>query len=657
MKIPSDRKFTQTNEGDIFGVLHESKNMIFDTALGKAFLSRKAVALMSSVLDADFSQPIAINYFSNSYIVLTDDEMFEGSINGDAYTEISGTPAISLKSDSIVFNGYLYVTTDSNLSRWDGVSTWNNSLASLTSGVPHPMAIFDSLTTYKLAIGDGNAVRTYDTSHAANPTVLTLPSQFQITTLRYRNGYLYIGTKNLNGGEARVFIWNGSGANAQYECPIGADWVFSMTEYSTSVAIVTSQGVLLQITGTSYKELAKFPIANYPDMRWGGTGNGRVFNRGMVTIGQSIYINVDGDIDGGFIPEMRSGIWVFHPLVGLTHRAASTTDRTRRDAVASVTDSVLTTSFSHNLKTGDAVIFDGVSGLTGVSQDVVYFATVMSATSFKLSLSRKSLQAGRFVTIGGTPNGSDLLVLGYNTEYGATYQPSSGAIARTVSDEVPIQSLTSEIIWGSRTENQAGDVVYVLNAFNDAWNIGHIATQRIYSENIEQTWNQIYAFIDGLELDNERLIFKAQTKFQEIPPIFLAGVWLNTSTINTTSADQYSLLGDLEEGDEIVIVDGYGQGQTCHIAEDGISVSSGTYSIAVDEEIGTVNGALSFYATNYKKLASRTAENKDNKEYVKSDVSKGKQTAWISLKVEFRGFRMALNVLDLLNAIQKSGKE
>jgi len=53
MKIPTDNKFTQLNQGDLFGFLNDSKNMILDVP-GKAILSRKPIVIMSSVVDADF---------------------------------------------------------------------------------------------------------------------------------------------------------------------------------------------------------------------------------------------------------------------------------------------------------------------------------------------------------------------------------------------------------------------------------------------------------------------------------------------------------------------------------------------------------------------------------------------------------------------------
>lgn len=658
MRIPEDQLYIQTNQGDTFGVLGDTRNMILDVP-GKVMLSRKPVAILTSLVDADVGYTMSLVYFSDSYIAVTEDEIFEGTLDGRTWGQVASSPATSLSTDAIVFNGYLYVTTDNNLSRWNGNATWNNSLASLTSGVPHPMCTFDSLTTYKLAIGNGNTVKTYDTSHNANATVLTLETQYQVTSLRYRNGYLYVGTKNLNGGEAKVFIWNGDGVNPQYECPVGSEWIFSMCEYGTSVAVVTGAGQLLQVVGSTAKELAAFPVAFKPDVRWqGGTGlllNGKVFNRGMVAIKENIYINVEGDVDVGFVPEMKSGIWVYNPVTGLNHRTTSVTDDVVRDTSLSVSNSVITTSAAHKLKTGDAVVFDSVSGLTGVSDQYLYYVTVLTTTTIKLSMSRTGVEEEEYVTIGGTPTVGDVLVYSENSEYGSNYRGTSGAIMRTVYAESPLPHLTSEIIWGTKTDNPSGDDIYALNAFSDSYNVGTFSTQRIYSEYLEETWKEAYAFIDGLFLEDEQVQMKIQTKFQDPSQLqVLSGVWASADTINLNVPAEFAAWADIQEGNELVLINGYGQGYTVHVQEGGITTTALTVSLKVDEELGSAGEEVEFYFTTFKRCNfPKTNEEKGRMEYIRAEIENSNST-WCILKFEMRGFRTAINTVDL-SKVKHSG--
>ena len=155
MKIPSNNQWTQLNDGDIHGILHETQNLTFDKK-GKLKLSRKAFNRYNSGNNANLGYSLGLTYYDDQYLALTDDSIFQYDFGGDAVSEITGgTPA--LNSDLQVIYGLAYFTEDANLSSFNG-STVTSSLYSLTTGVPHPMTVFDSFTTFKLAIGDGNLV-------------------------------------------------------------------------------------------------------------------------------------------------------------------------------------------------------------------------------------------------------------------------------------------------------------------------------------------------------------------------------------------------------------------------------------------------------------------------------------------------------------------
>jgi hypothetical protein len=275
----------------------------------------------------------------------------------------------------------------------------------------------------------------------------------------------------------------------------------------------------------------------------------------------------------------------------------------------------------------------------------------------KLSLSRKGVAEERYVTIGGTPGLSDRLVLTKNSDFGSNYAGTSGAIGRTVYNETPLDHWTSEVIWGCKTESPSGTDIYVLQTFSDAFNIGSLTTQRIYSEEIEESWNALKAYIDGLEIEDEKIIVKIQTEHQE-PSIVLHGVWANGNTIHLNDTDEYVAWLDIEAGNEIVIVNGLGQGQSCHVTEDGVDDSSATMvTFKVDEEIGTANSVVEFYFTNFKKCGGdKTREKQDVTEFIKAEIENAK-SPWVMIKLEFRGFNIALNVVDLSSSAQKSSFE
>ena len=658
MKIPSNKLWTQTNNGEVTGILNDTSNMAFDS-VGQAKLAHRPAALYSSVSDANFKYVMNIVWFAGSYQIITSDgsaPIFSGSQDGGAWTNRSDyTPACGLNSDATIFKDatttQLIVTTDTNFAKWNGGGTINYALGTLTTGVPHPCCTFD--TDASLVIGNGNTVNYYDTTYTVTKT-LTLPSKYQVTTLRYRNGYLYIGTKHLYGGEARIFLWNGSGNGAQYECPVGAEWVYSMTEYGISVAAITSEGQLIQVSGSSFTVLANLPVYNYPHARW-NIGNssliGKVLNRGMKAVGQSIYINIDGSVDLGYVPEMKSGLWIYEPNTGLTHRATSSTDEMVRDTTFTVSGETLTTSATHNLKTGDGVTFFFLTGITGAVRDVVYYVTVTGTNTIKLSQSKKALARGSYLQLGGTAT-ADTLIYFPNTDHGYQVGATSGAIALTTSSDSPIKLLSSEVIWGSRTKNEAGTAVYTLNGFMENNNVGSFTTQRIYTDNIEQNWNEVFTFLDGITTSEDKLVVKVQTAAQA-DIMKLSGTWASDSVLNSTNTYDYTAWLDIEEGDEIIFIDGKGQGKTSHVTQ--IDTSASTVSLTLDESYGTAGQSVYFHRTSFKKIGTYTTDNKD-KEYLKASLVDIAPSPWIKIKCELRGNGTAVNMLELTNVIQKSNK-
>jgi hypothetical protein len=656
MKIPSNKLWTQLNEGEVTGILNDTRNIALDT-VGQARLSRKAVAIMSSDSNANFGYVVAIVYFGGNYTVVTSDKIFQGELDGNTFSEVTAyTPSVQTYSDAIVFNSRLVVTTATQITDWDGATDDNYTLGALTTGVPHPMAIFDSNPTYKLAIGNGNTVKTYDTSYNANATILALPTQFIVTSLRYRNGYLYVGTKTTDGSEARIFIWNGSGTNAQYECPVGAEWVFSMTEYGSSVAAITNAGQLIQVSGSQYVQLAALPIYYAPHASWERAATnssfGKVFNRGMATIGQNIYLNIEGGVYTGFVPEMKSGVWVFDPEVGLYHKSSYSTDVLVEDDTLSVTNSIITTAANHNLLTGDGVQFRTTTGLTGLSNDYVYYVTVIAANQIKLSLSREGVVNENYVTIYGTAGALDVLVYYPNTHYGDIIgSTSSGAIAQSTIKETPIGLLVSEVIWGTRAQDETFNNVYSLNAFSDQNNIGYLTTQRIYTDNIEQTWREVYTFIDGITTSNDEVVVKVQTKAQP-QRIELEGIWTSSNTINTFETREFTAWRDIKDGDEIIFTQGEGQGRTAHVVGTP-EFSTTVATITIDEDYGTAENRVYLYRTNFKKIGVFNATNKDN-EFFKAPLLDIGSSPWIKVKCELRGAGTVVNMLELSNVIHKN---
>lgn len=651
MKIPSNNQWSQTNDAT-FGVLNNTQNISFDQP-GKLQLSRKPVALYTSDDDANLGYILSIVYYNGNYVAITDDGLFNFDLSAGTASQITSSPNTTNSSDGQVLYGRLYVTIDNNLSYWNG-SAWTNSIETLTSGVPHPMTVFDSFTTYKLAIGDGNTVTLIDSSGNNSGTDLTLPSQYQVTTLAYRNGYLYVGTKHLNGGEAKVFVWDGATGNANYEIPVGASWIFSITEYQSTVVLITDQGQLLAISGNSTIELANLPVYHDAYAVWqdGSTGltlNGRVMHRGLQTVGDNIYINLDGSLDAGYIPNMKSGLWVYDPQVGLYHKSGNSSDRYVEDTTFTFSNNEITTSANHNLKDGDAIEFAAIGSMTGVKASTPYYVSVTGSNTIKLALTRKALKNNNFVTLGGSVSGDQLIYVP-NTDYYASFNGAQGAVTLSAKGSGQLEIWSSPVVWGSQMTDIDGNTLYAINTFTDSFNVGSFTLQKIYGSNILQTWQKVTGFVKGLLNSNEEIVLKYKKEDgHSKPSTVYQGVWGSDTTIHSVSStydeDEWD---DIEVGDEITIVDGYGRGYTAHITTKD---TGSTFVLTLDESIGTANKTVYFYVDNFKKVNTQTSDREYN-ELVTFGLPAIKSPS-IELKVELRGFEPEISWLDIENTTNK----
>lgn len=642
MKIPPNGQWTQTNDGDIFGVLHETHNIYFDKK-GEAKLSRKALALVDSGTSG-FGEVLSIVYFDGDYHIVTDEKVFLGSLDLDNFSAVGSSPDLGSVSDGLVVFDRLYVSDTTALAYLNTSGSWTTGIGSLTATYPHPLGVFDSLPTYKLAVGDGNTVKTYDSSGNLNPTTLTIPSNYLVTSLVYKNGYLYIGTKEINGREAAVFLWNGDGTAAQYKVDVGASWVYSMTPYRGLIALVTNEGEVLALNGASVQQLATFPVFHVQGARWeaGNSTRGKVYNRGMIAIGDSLYINASGRVEVGSVPEMKSGVWCFDPGVGLYHYASPSTDLWTADSGITISSSVITTSTTHNLKTGDMVTFSAISGITGISAATPYYAIVESTTTLKISGSRQGAFDGTYITLSGTAT-SDTMNYAPNTDFGDIYQADSGAIAVCNYLDTPDPLFGTDILFGSEMKNNADAEKDVLCVLSSRYNEGSFTTQKLYTDNISQVWKSIYTFINGIVGDDEKIIVKYRdADSTSLPSTPVAITWSSSTVFTTTDPAVKSLLS---EGHEVRFIQGRGQGRCAHVT--AISTSVNTTEVTVDESYGSAGATGDVMFTNFKKIDTVTN--------ARTQSAWSKSTAdtknnWIELRVEPRGFEPAVQIIDLTNS-------
>lgn len=645
MKIPANNRWSQLNSGKLMGFLNETKGVHFDKA-GTVTLSKRPSAFYTSTEDADFGALKAILYFNDTYNFITDDEFFHGDLAGSNLTKSTGSVALSKGTDAVVVYGRLYVSGDVAVDWWNG-SSWNGTISvTLTTGKEHPMCEFESQNTHKLAIGNGNTVTLYNSSHSAASDVLTLPQNQEVTCIRYRSGYLYVGTKNINGDHARIYIWNGSGSAAQYAPSVGASIVSSMTEYGSSVAFVTSAGQLRTLEGSTIKTLANFPIYHAQGKEWTNTSDvyftGKVFNRGMITDGDRIFISVDGLNEGEWVHGMYSGLWAFDPAVGLYHKAPFSDDRHTSVGGIAVDSDTITVNADHDAETGDAILVTNVGSLTGITVDTTYYAIRVSTTKFRLASTMYDAHNGNQLTIGGTATSSVFRYTPTN-QIGDYYGAEQGAVSLYSPLELPRDIWNGGVIFGGKSN----DGIYGVNLLTQARSVGSFDTQKIYASKIKEVWQQITPFIENLNLDNEAVRIKVKTKDKfGLPTLPRNMVWDDTNSFTT---DNKIGFGAVSKGDEVTILEGSSGGRTAHVTN--ITDNGTTYTFDFDLELGTAGEGGAVVFDNFKLV--QTITNTNPVTDCPDILLANEKSAWIMLKIEMEGYEISIPFMEFISRVDK----
>lgn len=661
---PTTRQWTQTNNGEILGTLFATQNINFDQA-GYLKLAYRPTALFHNV--SSFDTITSIDYLAGSpsaYYAMTGGHVFQFQSSGSTPTDLNGSGrAGSIKFDGRVWQGRWYISQTTSFSYYDG-SSWTTGLGSLSNSTsPHPLCVFESLNY--LAIGDLNTVKLYNTSHVLQ-TTLTIPSNFEVRWIRYLNNNIYIGTRNIYGGDAEMFVWDGTGSAAQGSYAIHGNWIFSGEVYESSIAVITSRGQLLKFNGGGFASLANLPVYYTPYSWYGGTGytNGKVEQRGMVADGDMLYINLDGSIFGEqvYLPNQPSGLWVYDPNVGLYHRAGQSYSKARiTSSVSWNTSTDTATIASYSAPTGTMVYFTGTSA--GLISGRYYFLIRVTSTTLKLALTYDDAIAGTAVDVTSNP-GFDTLYFQENLDFGNSYmsQVQSGAVSIISDlDANPYSSgemTSSQIMWGAANIENATQSASVktLQTLTRGENRGFFITQKISTYKLLDTWQKIFARFNNVFEGNDKVIIKYRIKNRKGLPIRsmaesgTGATWTSTTTFTTTSD-----LTQAQDGDEINIIGGSGAGNLVHISGTP-SYSAGTWTVTVDAAPWGVatSDVSSFIVDNWKKIGTGTESNTQN--FVEVAIPQlGNRSTWIQFKVELRG-NAGTVIFDNLNIVNVTDK-
>lgn len=697
IKTPSttEKRWTQTNSGDLFGELFMSRNMDFDKE-GYASLAKRSRAIYSATLSAFFGRVSCIEYYdaTSEYFVFTNDRPFKLSFASNAVTvtdesATSNMPSMDLlcRNDMVNWQGYLYATSTSSLRRYNG--SWSIALTGTGfTGVTDGGLLCVFKNKNSLAVSQLNTVLLLDTSHNLTIT-LTLPTELVVTSMDWNNNLLYVGTRNTSNGDAILFTWDGTTTSANNGYPVGTHRIDSVKAYQSSCVVFTSKGKLRFFTGNGFQEMAGLPIS-FTDYQWdvsGSTVQGRVISRGMVVDNEKIYVHLSPSIflnsNASNSPQLfdwfPGGVWCFDPRVGLYPKypnSSSLRVQTAAVTTANVDSStnIITTSSVPN--TGTPVIYDsaGSTVITGLIHRKKYYVINLSSTTMKLATTYENALNGTAIDITGTGNNSQYFVFLPNRDFGGNSKELSSSIVgsgsgilllKPQSSVIPATSDATKIIFGGRIGPNVVNGEYVLDVAADTQeNRGFIVTQKLQAFSIKDLWQTVGVKYSGIKTAEDKIILKYRVveRYDQMSSVdsnvSQTATWVNSTSFTTTADISSAVVGD-----EITFHAGSGAGYIAHITV--ISLNAGTYTVTIDETVQNITGGdtASFTIANFTKLGVITTSDVDS--YTNNDGSSYSSTGgenhfkvdrnskWIQVKVEVRGEDVRLEEVYLNNISYK----
>ncbi len=671
-RIPStDKKFTITNTSDVSGNIWYTKNVSFDED-GYIKLASRTVALQRETDDTDFDVPTGFGRTSiSNFLVATTDQPWilnyapSTGLTSQQDEDATNPGSLSEYSGGTWWQNRWYVTRTDAL-YYKSSSTWTSAGVSLTSGVPHPIEVFRNKTT--LVIGNGNAVKQVNTSHATSTFAqLTLPSDYQVIGIKYSNNKVGIITKLSTAAteqnqEAYFFVWDGVTSDAGQGFPVGSDSIVSVTPYKSSWLILTRTGQLLFFNGGGFTEISALPYYASGSIV-GDSANRIALGDSMQVEGDVVYVNMNNDLSTfgkyqeSYLENYPAGVLCYDPKVGIYHRYSPSISRLTTATVAQASVDTTTGLFTAGSAvvpaTGNPVIYthNPTSLIGGLNTGTIYYVIRVTTSSFKLATTKQNAIDGQWITPtsqGATQNYFSFLDV---SDYGASYIDGRvGATAMvSYSTDVADHLIFGSECWSNTSVASGGVACLTVPYFK---NIGYFVTPKLESPNIEEVFQKLFIKYKPLDTDDRIIIKYKDVELLGVPVTApqlnsanTIGNWTSTTTFTTTaSISHIKTLVDAGTEIECEFLAGAGAGQMSKITS--ISGTS-TFTVTLEDEIdGAASGNIcAFMMNNWKTIGTLTSEDtKGWEQFALSTTSKA-----VKIKVILEGVGVTVEELRVVN--------
>lgn len=659
---PQSKAIKQLNVNDLLGDVYSSKNIDLSD-IGHIKLSHRPISVMSKDEDSDFNNADSLTKSPNG-IFVGGNHLFSGSVGLNVLTDRNtdtNPPAGGVEEDLVYFNATEVASDGTGIKYRSASTVWTTVAMSLDNSNPTQMAVSDAFNS--LVVGNKNLVKLVDTTWVVGLT-LTLPAQYQVTSLDVNNNSIAIGTRNIAGGEAKLFIWDGSSSAYSGSYGVKTTEIFSVKSYGSSFALVTSKGKLLQFNGGGFTELGSLPVA-YFNANWADASNDHsgVSNRGMVVSGDSIFIRVNPKISGNsrlyFSQYFQGGLWRYDEHSGLncvlTPSMTKWSGNTIATSSVNTSTDVITVSSSPVTGTPTQYYATGGSVIGGLEDNKVYYTIKLTGTTIKLASTYSDAIAGTAIDLTSTGNSFQILNFFLVTDYGWSYSFDRGAV-EILSSILATNSFTTdkEIFTANLFGKQSQTSITTFNIVHPLLkNIGYFVTPKLSSSSLTEKYDTISLKYKPLKTD-DKIIVKYRLgsriglpfgSFSTGTPI--TGVWSDTSTF-TTTVD----MTNYKVGDEVEIVAGVGAGWMAHITS--CTDNAGTWTVVLDSSFiyASANDIMYFCVDNWSVLKTITKDNETGANFDETGLQETSKV--IQLKVVLDGHEIDIEQLTVKNSTAKS---
>lgn len=652
-RVPSETKeWTQANQSDLFGNVWITKNCTFDEE-GYLRLSYSPRACIDESVDGDFDNPAVIIFSEDyGYFVETWDSAFEIDTNILESTPqqiaTSGVPSGDIQSDACFFGGLMPVTQDTDVDYYDpAANSWTDTNISLTSAGQHPCVPFLSLSA--LAIADVNTVKLYASPLSATPTLLTtltISSDFRITGMCYFNQNLYIGTHNIYGQHAFMYVWNGLGTAANQVYEVDSNVIFSLCAHQNSIIVLSGNGSLLRFNGGGFDPIpnAQFPIYYNDQSLTTDASNINMYKNVMKSNGNLLYILFNNsENDDNLLLCQPDGLWCYDERIGLYHRYSVSNALVKVETVlqAAVVNSVITVV--NDYPTGTEVVFNGSTGITPLVTGDRYFVIRVDSTHIRLAYTYAEAVAGTSITL-SAPGVSNTFSFYPNVDFGAFFSSrtfSLNVIERSVSN----RKYGVDALWGSEVyrRDNTGNYATINTAADYIGSRGYFVTPKMFSTDVTDQQNLVTLKFSPFISELNKIIIKYRTYDDMLTFIDLDKwdiTWTSTTTFTTTETNWLGAV----VGNEVEVLTGAAGGLLAHIT--AISDNAGTRTVTIDETYANyVSGDIS-RAVFRNFIKWKTIEDGDSyAEQFFISEQLGSEGKFFQLKIELRGIHTRIEEL------------